>query len=213
MAHTADDQAETILHRILRGTGLRGLAGIPRIRPLGPATTIVRPLLGITRAQIIQYLAALGQDYRSDSTNELLHGTRNRIRRELIPHIETRYNPRFKAALLNLGRLAGEAQSLIDELVDEVLARALINRTETACQIDCGQLRAAPRYVVRECFIRIWQQQGWPRQSLDFEHLQLLADLVLAPGAGAFARQTLPGAVLARRGGDQLYLVRANPDA
>src|SRR5262245_36914671 len=59
-AHTADDQVETVLHNILRGTGLAGLAGIPRVRPLAGAATLIRPLLSVTRAEVIDYLASLG---------------------------------------------------------------------------------------------------------------------------------------------------------
>ena len=63
-AHTADDQAETVLHRILRGTGIEGLAGIARARPLTPGIALVRPMLDIKRRDVIAYLAAIGQDYR-----------------------------------------------------------------------------------------------------------------------------------------------------
>lgn len=62
--HTADDQVETILHRILRGTGLAGLSGMGRIRPLSPAVTLIRPLLGIRRVEVREYLAAIDQPWR-----------------------------------------------------------------------------------------------------------------------------------------------------
>ena len=65
-AHTADDQAETVLHRILRGTGIAGLAGMRRARPLGPAVTLIRPLLAIRRAEIRDYLAELNQPFCED---------------------------------------------------------------------------------------------------------------------------------------------------
>ena len=69
VGHTRDDQAETILHRILRGTGLRGLAGIPSRRPIAEGLTLVRPLLHVGREEIRVYLAALGQSYRDDASN------------------------------------------------------------------------------------------------------------------------------------------------
>src|SRR5262249_3618798 len=62
--HTADDQAETVLHRLRRGTGLRGLRGIAAARGLAPGVTLVRPLLGVRRAEVIAYLGAIGQPYR-----------------------------------------------------------------------------------------------------------------------------------------------------
>ena len=69
VAHTVNDQVETVVHRVLRGTGLDGLAGIPRHRPLSPRVTLVRPLLSVNRLEILQYLADIGQDFRTDETN------------------------------------------------------------------------------------------------------------------------------------------------
>ena len=115
-AHTADDQAETILHRILRGTGVRGLAGMSRARRLGPAT-LLRPLLGTSRAEVTAYLNDFAQPYCTDSSNCDLRFTRNRIRRELLPLLAARYNRSITAALLRLGDLAAQSQGLIDEIV------------------------------------------------------------------------------------------------
>ena len=90
-AHTADDQAETILHRIIRGTGIRGLSGMARARPLGHAT-LIRPLLGVRRAELQTYLDALGQPYRHDQSNADLRFTRNRIRHQTMPQLREQYN-------------------------------------------------------------------------------------------------------------------------
>src|SRR5262245_32292513 len=87
-AHTADDQVETVLLNILRGTGLAGLAGIPRVRPLAEATTLIRPLLGVSRGEILGYLASLDQPFREDASNRNLEYTRNRVRHELLPLLE-----------------------------------------------------------------------------------------------------------------------------
>src|SRR5262245_10919861 len=94
VGHTRDDQAETILHRILRGTGLRGLAGIPSRRPLADSVTLIRPLLDASRAELRDYLASLGQTYRDDATNADLSRTRSRLRHDLMPKLATEYNPR-----------------------------------------------------------------------------------------------------------------------
>src|SRR5262249_46014861 len=77
--HTANDQAETVLHRLLRGTGLQGLRGIAARRELEPGVGVVRPLLRATRADVLAYLGGLGQPYRHDSSNEDRRQTRNRI--------------------------------------------------------------------------------------------------------------------------------------
>jgi tRNA(Ile)-lysidine synthase len=204
LAHTADDHVETILHRIIRGTGLRGLAGIPRTRPLSAAATIVRPLLSTTRDEVLTYLSALGQPYHSDSTNALLHGTRNRIRLDLLPHLAEQYNPQVKKALLQLGQLASETQRLVDQLVDEVLHGALIRRDDQSLALDCRKLRDRPRLLVRECLVQAWRGQGWSEQSMSFSHWQALADLAL--GTSEVETQVFPGGILARRQGGQLRL-------
>ena len=91
-AHTLDDQAETVLLRIFRGTGTSGLASIlPRLK-VGKGA-IVRPLLATRRAEIVQYLSELNQPWREDSTNIETAFTRNRIRHELMPLLQGAYNP------------------------------------------------------------------------------------------------------------------------
>ncbi|MGW8257637.1 MAG: tRNA lysidine(34) synthetase TilS, partial [Thermoguttaceae bacterium] len=115
-AHTADDQAETILHRILRGTGIVGLGGMARSRALG-AATLLRPLLNVRRWEILQYLKDLGQAFREDSSNADLRFTRNRIRHELLPMLAKQYNANIIDALLRLGSLANESRQLVDTLV------------------------------------------------------------------------------------------------
>jgi tRNA(Ile)-lysidine synthase len=87
-AHTKNDQAETLLMRLMRGAGPRGLAGIPKRRKLGDAT-IIRPWLDISREQIEQFASANNIEHRTDSTNSEKHFTRNRVRHELLPLMET----------------------------------------------------------------------------------------------------------------------------
>src|SRR5207237_1638397 len=100
--HTADDQAETVLHRLLRGTGLQGLRGIAARRDLEPGVGVVRPLLQTTRGEVIAYLDGLGHPYRVDATNSDLSYTRNRIRAELLPLLAARYNPAVVRVLARL---------------------------------------------------------------------------------------------------------------
>ena len=107
VGHTRDDQAETILHRIVRGTGPRGLAGMPAWRPLSEEVVLLRPLLKVARAAIRDYLVALGQPYRDDATNADLSRTRARIRHDLLPKLAAEYNPKVANALVRLGELAG----------------------------------------------------------------------------------------------------------
>ena len=101
-AHTADDQAETVLHRVVRGTGLAGLSGIPISRRLSEMTTIIRPLLSARRSAVLAYLHDRQQPFREDSSNELVVFTRNRIRHQLLPLLEQQFNPQVVPSLLHL---------------------------------------------------------------------------------------------------------------
>jgi tRNA(Ile)-lysidine synthase len=210
-AHTADDQAETILHRVLRGTGVAGLAGIPRARPLGPAVCLLRPLLEIRRAQIEAYLAALRQSYRTDSTNHALELTRNRVRRQLLPLLAEQFNPAIVAALVRLGKLAAEAQDAIDDQAEALLDAALVSRSETSIVLDCERLAGMRRHLIREVLVLAWQGQAWPLQAMGFNQWDELASLVLAGanGVGQTPRKKVfPADVAAAREGTQLSLVR-----
>ncbi len=123
------------LHRMVRGTGLAGLAGIPTTRRLSQLTTIVRPLLSVRRSRVRDYLADLHQPYREDSSNRLLTFTRNRIRHGLLPQLASDYNPQVSQALIRLGQLAREAQEVITTLVNSLVERCLMD-----CSPDCVRL-------------------------------------------------------------------------
>jgi tRNA(Ile)-lysidine synthase len=202
-AHTADDQAETILHRILRGTGVGGLAGMPRARTLGPAT-LIRPMLGFRRTEALMYLSDLGQTYRDDASNFDCRFTRNRLRHELMPLLARQFNPRVEEALLRLGRLAGEVQQVVAEQVETLLERAAAFPSGEQAILDRRGLLGQPRHLLRELLIRIWRRQGWPRQAMGGAQWEQLADLLLDGGP----RQTFPGAILAEVVEDALHLTR-----
>lgn len=224
-AHTADDQAETVLHRLLRGTGVAGLAGIPRVRLLSEAVTLVRPLLSRRRSEVLDYLATLGQSFRVDSSNRSLDYTRNRLRHDLIPRLERDYNPRVVEAVVRLGRLADETQEAIDVFVDQLAQRCVEYQAPVAAddsaagvawpsaRIDCRALAGQPRHLVRELLLHVWRALELPEQSMGYAEWERLADLCLAaeaPGPDEMApgSLTLPGNVGAARGGHQVTLQR-----
>jgi tRNA(Ile)-lysidine synthase len=185
LAHTANDQSETVLHRILRGTGLTGLAGIPRVRRLSTATTLIRPLLSRSRSQILRYLKSLGQPFRHDHSNDDWRYTRNRLRHELLPHLASAYNPRIVAVL---GRLAAQARA-VEELI-EPLVEALRERVErpvspTETVLDAVPLRDQPDYLLAELFVGIWKRYGWPAQAMTATHWRRLVRFALQTGRRA----------------------------
>ena len=204
-AHTADDQAETIVHRIVRGTGISGLAGIPATRELAPNITLVRPLLDCTRAQIEEYLAALEQPACEDETNRDVDLTRNRIRHELLPLLESQYNPQVRQALLRLGSVAGEVQSLVDSLVAQLFESSCIVSNDRRVILKPTALVDAPPYLIRELLIHVWKHEDWPLQAMGYDQWQRLVDMLLDPVAQA---QMFPGPIRAEKKGEQLVLTR-----
>jgi tRNA(Ile)-lysidine synthase len=205
-AHTADDQVETILHRILRGTGIAGLAGIRRARELSPGISLLRPLLSVTRAEVLAYLASLSQPFREDSSNASSAFTRNRIRRELLPLLEQSYAPALRAALLRLGKLAEANQEFLGTQLEPLLSRHVQHRGNTVL-IDCQPLALLHRHLLRELFLRIWSDQNWPQQDMTLEKWDHLADLVAQPDKSA-SPQSLPGGIRVERTGNELRLHR-----
>jgi tRNA(Ile)-lysidine synthase len=203
---TADDQVETILHRILRGTGIAGLAGIRRARELSPGISLLRPLLSVTRAEVLAYLASLSQPFREDSSNASSAFTRNRIRRELLPLLEQSYAPALRAALLRLGKLAEANQEFLGTQLEPLLSRHVQHRGNTVL-IDCQPLALLHRHLLRELFLRIWSDQNWPQQDMTLEKWDHLADLVAQPDKSA-SPQSLPGGIRVERTGNELRLHR-----
>jgi tRNA(Ile)-lysidine synthase len=108
-AHTRDDQAETVLAKFLRGAWTEGLSGIHPVVEF-PEGRILRPLLSTTRAEVEAYLAALGQQWREDSSNRHPTFTRNRIRHELLPLLEG-WNPRLREHLAQMAKLARDEEA------------------------------------------------------------------------------------------------------
>ncbi len=200
--HTADDQAETVLHRLLRGTGLQGLRGIAVRRPLAPGVEVVRPLLDATRAEVLAFLEAEGQPARQDSSNLDRSLTRNRIRHELLPHLEEHYNPGVREVL---GRLAAQAEEAFRDAeadADALLAEAELPRAGPLLVFDLARLARASRHRLRLLFRRVWAREGWPVGGMGFEQWQRLEAIVF----NGTTAVDLPGPVRARRHGSVIQV-------
>jgi len=116
LAHHMDDQVETILHNIMRGTGMEGLKGIKLVRD----DKIIRPLLEVDRQSIEDYLAKENIPYRHDHTNDCTVYTRNKIRHELIPYIEANFNPNFRESIVRMAKILGDEDEFLSEYVDRL---------------------------------------------------------------------------------------------
>ena len=116
LGHQRDDQVETVLHRIARGSGIRGLAGIPFSRELADSggARLVRPLLDCSREEILAYLSAREIPWREDRSNKDTLYTRNRIRHEVLPVLEEALNPNIRVSLARLSTLARDALEILE---------------------------------------------------------------------------------------------------
>lgn len=204
MAHTADDQAETILHRLIRGTGPEGLRGMPEYRPLAAGVWVVRPLLELSRADVLSYLDEHGETFREDPSNADLGYLRNRIRHELLPLLAEHYNPGVRDALLRLGRLSGEMSDALAADLPNLERQSIVSRTADEVCIRCQALADAAPYLARQFFIHLWQTQAWPRQQMGLNQWERLAGMVEDAAAAAIV---LPGNIHCRRSAGLLWLI------
>ena len=202
-AHTLDDQAETVLMRILRGTGARGLAGIASAHK---AKHLIRPLLTTSRAEIEAYLKALGQPWRQDATNLDTSHTRNRVRHTLLPLLEREFNPAIRQTLADLAELAqaedeywnSELSSLLPRLVHEGKpsrsGRSSSGESKDVLGLDLAALRRLPLALRRQA---IYETARRLAVSLEFKHIQQLT--MLADYEKSGKKVALPGGLVANR--------------
>jgi tRNA(Ile)-lysidine synthase len=176
--HTLDDQAETVLMRMIRGTGLRGLGGIhPRIlvEDEGEEASgeIIRPLLGIRRSELERYLKDLGQAWREDSTNAEAKYTRNRVRQAVLPLLEREFNPAVGENLAELSEIArGEEDYWENEVASWLGTTVQWSRPEWAPSLD-------PRSAGQQPLVQIAPAQATPADSNLQRRLQEPGPLVM----------------------------------
>ncbi len=192
--HSADDQAETLLHRLIRGTGIRGLRGIPAERNLVQGLKVIRPLLGITRNEILEYLKDIGQTFREDSSNRDFRFTRNRIRGELLPLLKENYNPEIVSTLC---RLAFQADDIVQEQEQQI--RVMIQQVELPQAgrlliFDRSKLKDYSRWMIREMFYTVWEREQFSLGEMGFKEWDRIAGVCL----DEITAVDLPGAVRVR---------------
>jgi tRNA(Ile)-lysidine synthase len=200
LGHTADDQAETVLMRLLQGAGPRGLAGIPVRRG-----RLIRPLLQVERRTILAYLEAEGLHWVEDPTNQDPKLLRNRIRHEVLPLLAAHGWPKIGQALRRTARAARESVEALDSLLAP-RAATLATRHPGGIALDLAALRDLPPGAVKTVLRRVLRElPGSPVSAgLRAPHLDALAALgMAAPGA----RVRLPGGLFIERGRTALWIL------
>jgi tRNA(Ile)-lysidine synthase len=225
VAHTADDQAETVMAHIIRGTGTKGLAGI-----YPAAGAIVRPLLGFRRHELREYLINLGQPWREDSSNADRQRMRAHVRANLLPLLEAEFSSSIVEHLGTLARLAREEGEFWDALVESrftqvvrrdgeslcIPARALRNPLEglqlnTTCAVASNGSRFNPFRTLTERMIRrLYKETRGELRELTSAHVEHMIQLLIGEDGGK--RVELPDHIVAERTLDEIVFSRV-PEA
>jgi len=203
LGHTRDDQAETVLMRLLRGSGLWGLAAILPVRHQG-AVRIVRPLIGVSRQDILEYLRQEKMDYRTDETNAQKIYLCNKVRLKLLPFLEKEFNANVREALVHTALLAGADYDYLDRQASDFLkthGRMYRDRLVIA-EAPLKSLDIALRRVVwRSAIASLTGISG----LIGFRHASELEDLLFGRPVGSEVH--LPGDVMVSKGPRALFFV------
>lgn len=171
VGHTRDDQAETVLFRFLRGSGLAGLSGI------APAAEgIIRPLIDVTRKEIEEFLRGRNIEWREDASNADLRFARNRIRHELLPQLARDWNPQIADALAKLADLAQEDESRWSAEIEAIAAGEFV-RSNTGVELRYSMLSALPRGVARRLVRRAIRDVKGDLRQIDYQHVESVLDI------------------------------------
>lgn len=188
LAHHADDQAETLLLRLLRGAGTTGLSAMtPRT-----AGKYVRPLLCLSRHQIEGYLHARGLSFRTDSSNTDITFLRNRIRHELIPHL-SRFNPEISRTLAATADLLAVDEEVLEAATDQALVRVSCEGEGGGASFSVAALLRESRGIRYRLYRRVVALVKGDLTAVSFRHIRQIDDLVRSPKPNLTS--VLPGGV------------------
>ena len=164
VGHTADDQVETVLMHILRGSGLNGLQGMAWrvvLKEFDPRIPLVRPLLGTWRWETAAYCASQGMEPAYDPSNESLEFTRNRVRHLLIPALEE-YNPNFRETLLRMAETVRADYGILREVIEKSWRNCVLDQTQDLVTFDADRIseleRGMKRNLIRRAILELSSQ-------------------------------------------------------
>jgi len=199
MGHHQDDQAETVLMNLLRGSGTRGLGGIPPVRG-----RIIRPLIECSRKEIEAYALHQGIPYVEDSSNDLLSYSRNRIRLQLLPELAKGYNPRVAEALASAAAIFAAEDALLTAMTEEQLPAMVIFRSDRELVLSVPRASPVPTSLRRRILRRSAHLLRGDRPGFSFRQTLALERLLLSDKAQGALH--LSGGIHATKAGDRLIL-------
>jgi tRNA(Ile)-lysidine synthase len=201
--HTQDDQAETLLLKLMRGAGLTGLGGVyPR------RGRIIRPLLDVSRADLRRYLESAGAAWVEDETNDDLDNPRNRIRHRVLPELDRAAGGATRPAIARAAALIREDGQWLDDRADECWGTAAVRRPD-GIEFELHILAGIPPPILRRLLLRGMRVAAGDRE-VGLEHVEAVM-AVLASGAGSGSGGIdIPGARMELRAG-KLVLIQQKP--
>ncbi|MBD3274665.1 MAG: tRNA lysidine(34) synthetase TilS [Candidatus Marinimicrobia bacterium] len=202
-AHNANDEAETVLMRILSGTGVTGLQGIRHKRD-----KIIRPLLRYTREQIEAHASRFDVPYRPDKTNDDLSILRNRIRHSLLPLLEEQYNPSVVDALNRLSTAQTEVQELLDDRALRAKSDVVIRQSTQEIMLDIQGLRTYFTAIQKVIIFNCLHELGVGLIQPNFEQTEQLLSMIQSAESGI--EMLLPGNIRAVVDRNYLYFTPVN---
>jgi tRNA(Ile)-lysidine synthase len=191
VGHTRSDQSETVLYRLLRGAGSAGLAGVRPVLPNG----IVRPLIDVSREDVLAYLQAGRHRWREDASNHDLSFERNRIRHELMPHLAQHWNPQIERTLAHLAAWAGDEEDYWRQEVGR-LSAALLEQRADGVYLRVSATRNLPAAVLKRLVRQAMERVRGNLRGVDYEHVEAACEMIRS-GRGS-GRLDLPGVRVAR---------------
>lgn len=178
-AHHANDTIETFLHNLLRGSGPRGLRGIPLVRKLDEHTTLVRPLRNATRAVIDDYIAQRELKHRTDHTNAESTYTRNRIRNQLLPALrEFANSDSVDQRILDAISLIDEQHRVVERLAAQWLDSSNVVHNTHGFQLSKTVFENTEWVVCQQALTELWHRNDWPLREMNIRHWKNLRDLI-----------------------------------
>lgn len=218
LAHQADDQVETFLHNLLRGSGPSGLSAIPSVRAINATTNLVRPMLRIRRSAILEYLENIQQPYRIDSSNASSDYTRNRIRNDLLPMLRTfSGSGSVDERLLQACELIAEEHRAIEEGAKRWLVQ-LGRQLEATTESGQSQLTISLKDfsdvswpVIRHGLTLLWHRMEWPLREMNHRHWRKLQHLLQRTRETTHPqRLELPGRIVVQSRRGMLHIMRSS---
>jgi len=214
--HTASDRAETLLYNLIRGSGADGLQALIWRRSLDSGLVLVRPLLDVTRAETAQFCQDMQLAVWEDATNQDLKYARNRIRQELLPYLQTHFNPQVESALAQTAELLQAEVEYLEQAAHQLRLRAQTEASRAEGKSNLSPLAPHPsplklnRHLLQTAPLALQRRvmRQWLHQALpctpSFEQIEKLTALITAPNGSQ--TDPFPGGAIAQVDKDWIWL-------